>query len=98
MSQAIKRAMALVGVLAAFAAISVPAASARTDVHPPNYQSAGTAAPVPTIPRSPTSSSNGFDWGDAAIGAGVALVLVTLGGGAFLVSRRQPRSRPATTS
>ncbi|HEY3192677.1 MAG TPA: hypothetical protein VGJ61_07825 [Solirubrobacterales bacterium] len=99
MSHAIKRAVAVVTVLAAFAAISAPAASARFDLNPPSAnEPAQTAAPASTTPAISTSSSSGFDWGDAAIGAGVALVLVTLGGGAVLMSRRQARSRPATTS
>jgi hypothetical protein len=54
---------------------------------------------VYTIPASPTDSSSGFDWGDATIGASIALALVALGGGVVLMSRRpQAKSRPATTS
>jgi len=104
MSRAIKRALTVVTVAAAFAAISVPAASARFDLNPSDANQpvqAATPAPV-TAPSSPapgSSSSSGFDWGDAGIGAGVALVLVVLAGGAVLATRRsQTRNRPATTS
>jgi hypothetical protein len=33
-------------------------------------------------------SANGFDWGDASIGAGLALALVLLGGGAAVLASR----------
>jgi hypothetical protein len=33
-------------------------------------------------------SANGFDWGDASIGAGLALALVLLGGGAAVLATR----------
>lgn len=35
-----------------------------------------------------TSTSNGFDWGDSAVGAGAALLLVTAGLGTVAVTRR----------
>jgi hypothetical protein len=40
-------------------------------------------------------SATGFDWGDAAIGAGLALALVLLGSGAVLVTRQLGRARTA---
>jgi hypothetical protein len=40
-------------------------------------------------------SSPGFDWGDAGIGAGIALGLVLLGGAAFGAARRL--GKPQTT-
>ncbi len=100
MSQVIKRAVAVITVIAAFAAVSAPLASARVDIHPSGWTApAQTAAPSPATAASATSSSGGFDYGDAAIGAGVALAVVALAGGAMLVARRgQARSRPATTS
>jgi hypothetical protein len=99
MRQAIKKAMGLIIVVVAFAAISAPAATARVDIHPPSYsEEAQTAAPIPTTPASPPSSSAGFDWGDAAVGAGVALALTGLAGGVVLVSRRgRARPRPTTS-
>jgi hypothetical protein len=49
-------------------------------------------------PRSvgePQAVSAGFDWKDAGIGAGLALALVLLGGGAALASRRLGRAQTA---
>jgi len=48
----------------------------------------------PVTPTGATSSDNGFDWGDAAIGAGGTIALVGLaGGGVYAITRRgrQPR-------
>ena len=53
---------------------------------------------VRTQPRSigePQLVSAGFDWKDAGIGAGLALALVLLGGGAALASRRVGRPQTA---
>lgn len=53
----------------------------------------------PATPGVVTSSTSGFDWGDAAIGAGVMLGLVALAGGGLLVYRRSsPSIGPAATS
>ncbi len=49
-------------------------------------------------PRSvgePQAVSAGFDWKDAGIGAGLALALVLLGGGAALAGRRLGRAQTA---
>ncbi len=44
----------------------------------------------PTPYASPYASADVFDWGDAAIGAGIALVLGAAGlGGVFLLGRRR---------
>jgi hypothetical protein len=40
-------------------------------------------------------SSPGFDWGDAAIGAGIALALVLLAGAAFETTRRLGKAQAA---
>jgi hypothetical protein len=53
---------------------------------------------VRTQPRSisePQVVSAGFDWKDAGIGAGLALALVLLGGGAALASRHFGRAQTA---
>jgi hypothetical protein len=53
---------------------------------------------IRTQPRSigePQVVSTGFDWKDAGIGAGLALALVLLGGGAALASRRAGRVQTA---
>ena len=53
---------------------------------------------VRTQPRSigePQVVSAGFDWKDAGIGAGLAVALVLLGGGAALASRHVGRAQTA---
>jgi hypothetical protein len=40
-------------------------------------------------------AADSFDWGDAAIGAGLVLLLVLLGGGAALATRHQGREQTA---
>jgi hypothetical protein len=53
---------------------------------------------VRTQPRSigePQVVSAGFDWKDAGIGAGLALALVLLGGGAVLATRHVGRAQTA---
>jgi hypothetical protein len=53
---------------------------------------------VRTQPRSigePQVVSAGFDWKDAGIGAGLALALVLLGGGAALATRHMGREQTA---
>jgi hypothetical protein len=53
---------------------------------------------VRTQPRSvggPEVVASGFDWGDAGIGAGLALTLVLLGGGAALATRQAGRTQTA---
>ena len=105
MSRFTKKAIAA---LLVAAAITAPTASARPldPVRPPvaTYEAhvgvAGSGldssgqSPVQTV----TSSSGGFDWGDAGIGAAAMLTLLSLGTGALLVSRRGRERRPATTN
>jgi hypothetical protein len=53
---------------------------------------------VQTHPRSigePQVAAAGFDWKDAGIGAGLALALVLLGGGAALAARHVGREQAA---
>jgi hypothetical protein len=104
---------AVAGILV-IAAISTPTASARPiDLAPASagdvsgavvdYSRADGPSPRPVSVVAPASggasSSNGFDWGDAAIGAGSMLALLGLGTGAALVARRgRERGQPATTS
>lgn len=49
---------------------------------------------TPSLERSTASSSSGFDWGDAGIGAGIAFVLLGLGA-AILAARQTRRGRLA---
>jgi hypothetical protein len=59
------------------------------------------SAPVPTVIQV-AAPSGGFDWGDAGIGAGATLALVTVAaGGAIAIGNRHGRRhahRPTATS
>jgi len=79
--------------------LSVPAAYAAAALN-------GYGSPHPTRVEAPKAASanadNGFDWGDAAIGAAAGLALTLLvGGGAMALSRRRSpqgdRANVATT-
>ena len=54
---------------------------------------ANTAHPIATAPPTLKPTSNGFDWGDAAIGAGItaAIALVLTAGSLAVRQRSQPR-------
>ena len=57
-------------------------------------------APVPAEPQAlvitPTSGNDGFDWSDAALGAGGALAIVLLAGGGVVAVRHSRHSdRPS---
>jgi hypothetical protein len=47
------------------------------------------------LPLAEQRSANGFDWGDATVGAGLAFGLVLVGGGTLLVVRRAGREQTA---
>ena len=78
------------------AAIFAPAASARPILGDPpaSRVDSSSLAPVQTV----ETSSDGFDWGDAGIGAAAMFTLFGLGTGSLLVSRRSRERRPAATS
>jgi hypothetical protein len=81
------------------AAVSAPSASARFIVDPPLVANSGSqlAAPVaPAIQHTSASPTQDFQWGDAAVGAAGALVLVGAGAGAAL-SRRRRAHQPLTS-
>lgn len=51
-----------------------------------------TSPSTPTVAHVTTSSDgNGFDWGDAAIGAGAAIIVMLVIGGSFAASTRRTR-------
>jgi hypothetical protein len=81
-------------------AAGVPAvASARFEFNPPRpaVSSGHAQRPVvPSVQRPAASSTQGFHWDDAGIGAVGVLVLVGLGSGAVVARRR--RTQQALTS
>lgn len=90
------------------AAIAAPAASAhpidRTlppgTVHGIVNQGTHSQPPSSSTPpvRTVEASSDGFNWGDAGIGAAVMFTLLSLGTGSLLAARRGRERRPAATS
>jgi hypothetical protein len=44
---------------------------------------------------SPSDSAGRFDWGDAALGAGAAMVLIALSGAVLFTVRRRPGVSPS---
>ena len=86
MKQRLRRgaALAIVG-----SALAAPAASAKPIDAPPGWShpdySAG--APVAVV----KAEVDGFDWGDAGIGAAAVVAIVAIGAGAAVASDRMPR-------
>jgi len=77
---------------AAALALAAPAAHGMPAIDPPSTSSthAVVAAPAPA----PAPEADGFDWGSAAIGAGVAGLVVLLSGGVAMAGRaRVPSTR-----
>jgi hypothetical protein len=68
---------------------SQPLGSPRSEVASGGYD-------VAYVPSSIAPSNGGFDWGDAGIGAGAALVIIaTATGGAVMFGRHQAHSHLA---
>ena len=51
--------------------------------------------PSPTPVIDTPAAIDGFDWGDAALGAGMTMALIALGGAAFLTLRRHGAVSPS---
>jgi hypothetical protein len=99
----IKRALAAVIVIAAVAAPTAayarfnetPVGGAAVPVEPPYIGGVGAPAPSPYAAGAPdadqpaATSSSGFQWGDAGIGAGSLLVLISVGAGTAVAYRRR---------
>ena len=92
-NQRIRRVLALATAITALAAPAAWAAPAEqilsenagsTSIAPYTPQSSPSSAPVST-------ASDGFDWGDAGIGATVGLALAAMVGGTALVLRTRPQ-------
>ena len=59
----------------------------------------GAPAGEPTLVSSPpVSATGGFQWGDAALGAGAAMVLVALAGTVLFTVRRRPGVSPSAST
>jgi hypothetical protein len=86
----LRRGLAVATVVSALAA---PAASAAPieDVIPNtvNGESSGQPAPVRVVH---VGADNGFDWGDAGIGAGGLLALAAIASGALVAIRHRPEA------
>lgn len=84
----LRRGLAVATVMSAFAA---PAASAAPieEIIPStvNGEPSGQPAPVRVVQ---VGADNGFDWGDAGIGAGGLLALVAIASGALVAIRHRP--------
>ncbi len=70
-------------------------AQGSVDLRSPDARDAGRVAQNPSS-RSETADSSGFDWGDAAIGAGAALglMLIALSAMFAVVHRRRSKEGP----
>ncbi len=98
----LRRGLALAGIVTAVAA---PAAWA-SPVEPVDRDGSGYQRPLsaygvqkfPPAPEPVTSSGDGFDWGDAGIGATAILALAAIGAGATVTVGHRPRRRDHTVT
>jgi hypothetical protein len=58
----------------------------------------GTGNTPTTIVYDSPSAGDGFDWADAALGAGLAMALITIGGAAVITVRRRTGASPAAST
>ena len=86
----------VVGALAAPAASAAPVDPAGVDSGYQRPPSAYNVQKLPSAPAPVTSSSDGFDWGDAGIGATAILALAAIGAGATVAVGHRPRRRGHT--
>jgi hypothetical protein len=63
-----------------------------------SHEPRGVVDSPPTIVYGAPSAADGFDWADAALGAGIAMALVTLGGATLLIIRRRTEGAPAAST
>ena len=95
-----RRVIALVlGVCALAIPATANAALSPEVPHGADYSSLGATPPPmsePTVASaSPSNSGDGFDWGDAALGAGAAMALIALSGAVLFTGRRRPGVSPS---
>jgi hypothetical protein len=81
------------------------AGSQSASVQPPHgadYSSVsaitGPSSEPTLVSGSPASAADGFDWGDAALGAGATIALVALGGAALVAVRRRAAMSPTAST
>jgi hypothetical protein len=74
--------------------VQVRARQYADDLHAPPVSGGRTVVPRP-VGNVSIDNSTGFDWGDAGVGAGFALGIMLLGGGAIVAGRHTRRSRLA---
>jgi hypothetical protein len=89
----LRRGLALATVIGALAA---PAAQAAP-IDPTGVDAPYKVDPTPP-PAEPTVATDGFDWGDAGIGAAAMLAVGAIGAGAALATGRVPRQRDVPQS
>jgi hypothetical protein len=58
----------------------------------------GTGNTPTTIVYDSPSAGDGFDWADAALGAGLTMALITIGGAALITVRRRTGTSPAAST
>jgi len=58
----------------------------------------GSQAEPTVVFDSPSASGDGFDWSDAAVGAGAAMALVALSGAALFTVRRRAGGLPSAST
>jgi len=106
-TQSIRRVLALATIAAALTAPAawgapveqvLPNSTGNGEAQAPD--SAPPSSPAPYVPSTPSSppasaSGDGFDWGDAGIGAMVMLALAAMAGGTLVLRHRPRRSSVA---
>lgn len=91
-NNSIRRGLALATVAGALAAPTASAAPIEQMLPNSVREAERTDQPAPVrVVR--VSADNGFDWGDAGIGATGVLALVAIASGALIVTRRRPAPR-----
>ena len=58
----------------------------------------GAGSSPTTIVYDSPSASDGFDWADAALGAGLTMALITIGAAALITVRRRTGASPAAST
>jgi hypothetical protein len=89
MFKSIKRLVFAATMIVAMSAPSAAYAFIRVTGGGPATGGQGQSPIVSSVPRVTASAYQGFQWGDAGVGAGVIVALLAVGAGATLVIRRR---------